>query len=530
MCKSEVRALSVACLAIALLSNVGCREERDEAGNDGSDTDATGDGDGDDPLADALEFVGGEAALTAMTGFQSQATGTRSIAGEGQAAGDPALETGTFTAITNYEFESAAARIDYMRTLGFFGGVEVAYSEIYAGELGYVEGDDSVVVPGPTDAPMLSTRQASGRKQLALLHPHILLREVLAGERTARAGDPIEGCDAVLEVSDAISPIDLCLADGEITRASTMVNDFLLRDVELEVRYAGWAGDPVLFPSEATIILAGEDIHVETRTVVVDPVFDVDFELPDGGTFDASLAETGETTPQFFQSFAALGIAIDAMFLDVVSMELAPGVHFLAGGSHNSLAVEQAQGIVIIEAPNYPERADAILAWAAQTFPSKPVTHVIATHHHEDHSSGLRSFVAAGATVVLHESSEAFFVDRVFAAPSTISPDSLAMNPIAPTTSAVSIAGETLDDPQNPITISHIGTAHCSDMLLIHVGAAGGIVFESDLYNPGNGGSSLDPAYAAQLLMAIQSGPPTAMIAGGHGGVAELAELEQFVN
>jgi glyoxylase-like metal-dependent hydrolase (beta-lactamase superfamily II) len=198
-------------------------------------------------------------------------------------------------------------------------------------------------------------------------------------------------------------------------------------------------------------------------------------------------------------------------------------------GTHNSLVVEQQQGIVIIEAPNYPERSDAILAWAAQTFPNKPVTHVITTHHHSDHSAGLRSFVAAGATVVMHEAAETYYLDDVFAAPSTISPDSLAVAPLEPSTLPVPVSGATLDDPNIPITLSQLGTGHCADMLLIHVGTAGGLVFESDLYNPGNGGSTLNPAFAQDLLTAIQAGEPTAMVVGGHGGESLLAELEAYV-
>jgi hypothetical protein len=67
-------------------------------------------------------------------------------------------------------------------------------------------------------------------------------------------------------------------------------------------------------------------------------------------------------------------------------------------------------------------------------------------------------------------------------------------------------------------------------MVLIHVGTGGGIVFESDLYNPGNGGSALNPAFAQELLDAIEALPdPVASVAGGHGGVGALSELQDFL-
>lgn len=438
----------------------------------------------------------------------------------------------TFDTVTSVDLDNDAARIDYSRVITFLGGLPMESSELYAGELGYIAGDDNALFPGPTDAAMLSSRWASGRKQMALLHPHILVLDVLAGDRTAAVGDEmLEGCDAVLEISDDVSPIFACVADsGELSRLETMVNDFLRRDVELVVEFGDWGGDSVQFPAEATINLEGEAIHDETRTVEVDPAFDSDlFDLPDGGMFDADLAVWGEVSHQFFQGFASLGIAIDFQQLFVLPTEIAPGVFHLTGGSHHSLAVEQDNGIVIVEAPLNPERADAILAWAEATFPNKPVTHVISTHHHEDHSAGLRSFVAAGVEVVLHEEAEMFF-DEIFDAPSTVSPDTLAGAPMDPVITSVPAGALVLDDTNRPITITHLANSHCTDMLLIHVDAGGGIAFESDLYNPGNGGAALSPVLAQQLLAAIQAGDTVAVIAGGHGGVAPLSELENFVN
>ncbi|MEM9487731.1 MAG: MBL fold metallo-hydrolase [Myxococcota bacterium] len=511
------------CLAAALLLTVGC-------GDDGDDDGGTDGGDSTALLTSVIDYVGGDEAVRGLTGFTSEATGTRALAGEGINAGDPAVEVSTFTTTTYYDIANDTIRIDYQRTIGFLGGAQLVYSEIYDGDLGYIEGDDNFLVPGPTDAPMLSSRVVSGRTQLAFLNPHILLADVIAETRTAtESSESIAGCDGVLDISDDVSTIQLCVAaSGEITKAITMVNDFLHRDVAFEVTYGDWAGDPVKFPGTVTINLNGDDVHTETRTVTVNPTFAVSFALPDGGAFDAELATFGENTHQWFQGFLSLGIALDARLTFVQSDELAPGVFHLTGGSHHSLVVEQSDHLIIAEAPNYPERSDAILAWAAAEFPDKPVTHVIATHHHEDHTAGLRSFVAAGITVVLHEDSEEFFRDEVFAAPSTIVPDSLAATPMAPTFAPVAAAGLELGDDIT-ITLSHLPTSHSNDMLLIHVGAGGGIVFQSDLYNPGNGGAALSPVFPAELLAAINGGLETATIAGGHAGVAPLSELEAFV-
>ena len=88
----------------------------------------------------------------------------------------------------------------------------------------------------------------------------------------------------------------------------------------------------------------------------------------------------------------------------------------------------------------------------------------------------------------------------------------------------------TLSDATNPVTAYAITTTHADDMLMVHVGD---FVFESDLYNPGNGGAAFSIAQAQELLDAINgSGMSTAglQIVGGHGGVAPLSELETFLS
>lgn len=63
----------------------------------------------------------------------------------------------------------------------------------------------------------------------------------------------------------------------------------------------------------------------------------------------------------------------------------------------------------------------------AENMPDKSITHVFSSHHHVDHSGGLRHFVAAGATAVMHDAAEVFF-DDIFQTSSTTVPDTMEAN------------------------------------------------------------------------------------------------------
>jgi glyoxylase-like metal-dependent hydrolase (beta-lactamase superfamily II) len=108
--------------------------------------------------------------------------------------------------------------------------------------------------------------------------------------------------------------------------------------------------------------------------------------------------------------------------------QIAPGVHNFGGGSHNSVVVEQAKGLVVIEAPLDEARSLAVIEKIHATFPGRPIRCVVNTHAHFDHAGGLRTYVAQGITVVTHERNAAYY-RRAWAAPRTLEPDLLAAQP-----------------------------------------------------------------------------------------------------
>ncbi|MBI2189899.1 MAG: MBL fold metallo-hydrolase [Acidobacteria bacterium] len=109
----------------------------------------------------------------------------------------------------------------------------------------------------------------------------------------------------------------------------------------------------------------------------------------------------------------------------VESRQLAPGVWFLGGGSHNSVLVEFRDFVTVVEAPQNDERSQAVVAEVRRLVPNKPIRYVVNTHYHWDHSGGLRGLVAAGAQIVTHDRNAEYYQRVMFGRERKLMPDSL---------------------------------------------------------------------------------------------------------
>jgi glyoxylase-like metal-dependent hydrolase (beta-lactamase superfamily II) len=97
-------------------------------------------------------------------------------------------------------------------------------------------------------------------------------------------------------------------------------------------------------------------------------------------------------------------------------------------GGNGGAVIEFADHLVMFEAYNNESDTFARLDAADALVPGKKVTHVIVSHHHFDHSGGLRAAVARGLTIVARRGNEAIFREMV-ARPAPNFPDALARNP-----------------------------------------------------------------------------------------------------
>jgi hypothetical protein len=82
--------------------------------------------------------------------------------------------------------------------------------------------------------------------------------------------------------------------------------------------------------------------------------------------------------------------------------------HFNPGGH---TVIEFADHLVIFEMGGTAAQARAAIALANTLVPGKPLTHLIVSHHHFDHTLGFRAAVEAGLTVISHWGNEEILRD-----------------------------------------------------------------------------------------------------------------------
>jgi glyoxylase-like metal-dependent hydrolase (beta-lactamase superfamily II) len=172
----------------------------------------------------------------------------------------------------------------------------------------------------------------------------------------------------------------------------------------------------------------------------------------------------------------------------VVAEKAAEGVWFLAGGSHNSVAIEMKDHVVLVEAPLYDGRVTAVLEEVKKLIPGKPVRYVVNSHSHFDHSGGVRAAVASGATLVVQQGAKAYF-EKALANPSRITPDLLSKSGARPRVMGVA-SRHVFKDATRVVEIHHLrDPLHVDTFLMVYLPKER-LLIEADAYTPGAPGAA----------------------------------------
>jgi glyoxylase-like metal-dependent hydrolase (beta-lactamase superfamily II) len=181
------------------------------------------------------------------------------------------------------------------------------------------------------------------------------------------------------------------------------------------------------------------------------------------------------SVPDAVQKAAAPTVTVDAQ-------KIADGVWYLAGGSHHSVAVEFKDHIVVIEGPQNEERSLAVINEVKKTIPNKPIKYLVNTHHHFDHSGGIRTYAAEGAIIITHQINRRFY-ERTFAEPRTLNPDRYALAKTTPRFETMT-EKKVLTDGSRTLELHHIkGNGHNDGLLMAYLPKEK-ILVEVDVYAP----------------------------------------------
>lgn len=218
---------------------------------------------------------------------------------------------------------------------------------------------------------------------------------------------------------------------------------------------------------------------------------------------------------------AALPAAVEP---NVAVEQVGPGLWLLAGQSHHSALAEFEDHLVLIDAPQSEARTLAVIASARALRPEKPLTKLVTTHHHFDHTAGVRAAIAEGLSVVTHAGNRAFF-EAMAARPHTLVPDALARAPRALQIDAFDDE-LAVEDRANAMTLYHLAGNPHSDTMLMAYFPRQRVVVQVDAYSP----QSQAHPYAANLLDEIRRrNVRVDRIVPLHGTIVPMAELERAV-
>ncbi|MFT4045861.1 MAG: MBL fold metallo-hydrolase [Solimonas sp.] len=418
----------------------------------------------------------------------------------------PAFELSRYVATIDYD--QPAARVQQTRKQIVEPGrerpqpVEQKPDQYLSGETAWNLAPPQGAAPGAEPVAQAQPAAVEERRTEIWETPQGFVKAALANHAEIRQ------VDGGSEVSFSIGPnhyVGFIDAGRQLTRVRSWIDNPVLGDTLVETTFSDYRDFSGLsFPAHIARSQGGY------------PVLDLDISTV---TANAPLA-------------LDIPAGLDNAPPQVTSETLAPGVFYLRGGTHHSVAIEEADHVVVVEAPLNEARSEAVIAKVHELIPDKPIRYLVNTHAHFDHAGGLRTYVAEDATIVTHADNEAYYREA-WSARRTLQPDRLSQTPKAPHFETFRDK-KVLGDEKRPIEIYPIaGSGHNDAFALVYLPAEK-ILIEADAYTPLTAGApppaSVNP-YAANLYDNIDRLKlDVQRIAALHGpGVATLADLKAYI-
>jgi hypothetical protein len=358
-------------------------------------------------VVDAANALGGREKILAIK--------TLTIAGEGSApqAGQNTMPDSELPAWKVTEFKrvidpgKGRMRVQQLRTAQFlFANSPIQRQDQgLDGDVAYNVGMDGTAVRAGADA--------ARDRHIEMLHnPIAIVRAALDQPGTTVSGLRTAQNQQIVEITTAKGEKLTLAIDAATklpTRVTSMADNANMGDVAIDTAFTDYEDvGGVKLPK-----------HYTTK---MDKYLQFDLAVTKNSVDDAG-------APDLAAPAAAAAAPVPPPPAIVVTAEPAgKGIWWLAGsGNHRSVVFEFENHLTLFEVPLNEARSKAVID-KARTLSSKPLTQVVVSHHHFDHSGGIRVAVAEGLTIITYKANEEFFKDLI-ARPHTIVPDELAKAP-----------------------------------------------------------------------------------------------------
>ncbi len=447
--------------------------------------------------------------------------------GQSFAPGENWPRTDIVTYTRAIDYEKRTSREEYTRRQGNNPGRGGGFVPIQ-GEprtISIVSGNSAWNMQGENANP--APAAAEVRQLEIALTPHGFLKAALEAKdlsaitRTESAANVTKNVTAVTFTFGKYKMMGQINAMNELEGVQTRVPDPVLGDMLYEIRYTvykdfGGAKYPTV-------------MHVHNGNRYLD--------------FGHDVMEVHVTDVKPNATVAALNVP-DAVRqatvppVRVVSQKLAEGVWLIGGGSHNSVAVEFKDFVAVVEAPLNEERSIAVINEVTKLVPTKPIRYLVNTHHHFDHSGGLRTYLAHGAVIITQQGNKDFYEHVAFyPVPRTLAPDRFSTYYMRTANGAPPMI-ETVDqkyvlsDGKRTMELHPVENQNHAATLLIAYLPTEKILINADLYTPPAQGAA--PAPATPNMIALNRNIQRLKLDVGqhvaiHGGVGTHAEFLKLV-
>src|SRR6185437_15675122 len=254
-----------------------------------------------------------------------------------------------------------------------------------------LDGDVAYVVNVQGTARRSNANAAARLRAEMLTHPVALVRVAL-DPSTVVSNARTEGKTQLVDITPKQGPRLTLAVDGKTGLplwVRWMENDSMLRDLTFQKWFTGYE------PHNGVMMPTGFRTTIDFRNVVQSQIYVIH------NSVDEPIDDLA--APPEVRS-AALPVPAPVM---VEATPVAKGIWLLHGSlSHNSILIEFADHLTMFEAPLDEAWTKALIEKARATVPGKPLTGVIVSHHHFDHSGGVRTAIAEGLTITAHPGTE----------------------------------------------------------------------------------------------------------------------------